>query len=44
MDNLMDLSEFCQDGRGRDTARKAMKRIVLKDTADYQGIDAGSTY
>ncbi len=28
----------------QDTARKAMKGIVLKDLADYQGIDAGSTY
>ncbi len=44
MDKLNGLSEFCQDDRGRDTARKAMKRIALKDTADYQGIDAGSTY
>ncbi|CAH8222094.1 hypothetical protein VAE308_1240017 [Vibrio aestuarianus] len=28
----------------KDTARKAMKRIALKESANYQGIDAGSTY
>ena len=27
-----------------DTARMAMKWIALKDTANYQGLDAGSTY
>lgn len=41
--HLKGISHVYQDDRVRDTARMAMKRNVLTDIADYQGIDAGST-
>lgn len=35
---------FARMADDMDTARTAMKRNALKDLADYQGIDAGSTF
>ncbi|AGU59883.1 hypothetical protein N175_17990 [Vibrio anguillarum M3] len=37
-------AQICRDDGVKDTARKAMKGNALRESADYQGIDAGSTY